>query len=142
MLSGHGPGHLQNLGSQTPSGLLSCLQRSSQRSIPPRRHRSHGRQVSRRDAEGVDSKALCHEVSSFSRDEDDEVSSFREGVKLPTQGESLVKGVDSPALQLQERERDDGQPDFMFLSVGLLSSLLWQFSLRPLLQNHTHSRKY
>ena len=59
------------------------------------------------------------QTSSFSRDEEDEVSSFREGVRLPTQGESLVRGVDTPGLQLQERERDDGPPDFMFLSVIL-----------------------
>ena len=51
-------------------------------------------------------------------EEEIEVSSFKEGgVKLPTQGESLVKGMEPSRLQVQERERDEGPPDFAFLSV-------------------------
>ena len=54
------------------------------------------------------------------REESRKVFSFREGgVRLPTQGESLVKGVEPPGIQLQEQERDEGPPDFMFLSVSL-----------------------
>lgn len=57
-----------------------------------------------------------------------EVSSFKEGgIKLPTQGESLVKGMEPTGIQVQERERDEGPPDFAFLSVCALTSCTFIF---------------
>ena len=118
MLAGHGPGHGQLLRGQSHSSSSAHSYSGAQSSITWARLRSHQCRVRTRIARKACNRFICR-TSSFSRDEEDEVSSFREGVRLPTQGESLVKGVDTPGLQLQERERDDGPPDFMFLSVRL-----------------------
>lgn len=117
MLAGHGPGHGQCLRSRVHQSLLVSHHKCAQHSIASARRRAHQCRVSARESGKACRGSHLQETSSFSRDEEDEVSSFREGVRLPTQGESLVRGVDTPALQLKERERDDGPPDFMFLSV-------------------------
>lgn len=116
MLAGHGPGHGQCLRSRVHQSLLVSHHKCAQHSIASARRRAHQCRVSARESGKACRGSHLQETSSFSRDEEDEVSSFREGVRLPTQGESLVRGVDTPALQLKERERDDGPPDFMFLS--------------------------
>lgn len=49
-------------------------------------------------------------------DNGDDFRGFSEGRRLPTQGESVVRGIEPTGLQLRERERS---PDVDFLSVSL-----------------------
>ena len=119
MPAGHGPGYLHSAGCQKSLRPLVHYANGRQPSITKDRQRLRQCRVSRKGVEAACSKHEYERVDYFSSDGNEEVSSFKEGVRLPTQGESLVKGVDSPALQLQERERDDGSPDFAFLSVRI-----------------------
>jgi len=58
----------------------------------------------------------------YSKGGSSEVKSFREGAtRIPTQGESLVKGMQPSGLQLQDREPP---PDVDFLSVSSLLDIL------------------
>ena len=51
-----------------------------------------------------------------------EVRSFREGAsKIPTQGESLVRGMQPSGLQLQERE-PPADVDFLSVSPSFMSA--------------------
>ena len=56
-------------------------------------------------------------ISSFSAGLEEEFSSFREGIRLPTQGESLVRGIEPrQGVQLAEKP-----PDVDFLQARICS---------------------
>ena len=124
MLTRHGPCHLNAVCTQHCNTFGSnrvCHRNSSDGPREPR----FVRQTIERPVSIRSSTRTASSGNSNNSETDNEVSSFKgKEVKLPTQGESLVKGVEPKGLQLQEREHEEGPPDFVFLSVRFYPVLI------------------